>query len=139
MIARHPGRFRVAALTANRQVDELAELLHATIDRAAVSAIESMHGFVLVRHGNVVAQGWWKPYSREYIHELYSLTKSFTSTAIGFAVQDKLLGLDDAVVSFFPKELPAKVSPNLAAMRIRHLLSMSTGHHLDAMPLNCSD
>lgn len=64
---------------------------------------------------------------------LFSLSKSFTSTAAGLAVSEGRLSLDDSVVSFFPEQAPAEVSPNLAAMRVRHLLSMSTGHAEDAL------
>ncbi len=98
---------------------------------AADQAIQSMHSFMLLRHGVVVAEGWWHPYRPESPHMLFSLSKSFTSTAIGLAVNEGLLTLDDPVLKFFPKDAPRKTSPNLAAMRVRHLLSMSTGHHED--------
>jgi CubicO group peptidase (beta-lactamase class C family) len=62
---------------------------------------------------------------------LFSLSKSFTSTAVGFVVAEGRLSVDDPVVSFFPDETPSIVAPNLAAMRVRHLLSMSTGHDAD--------
>lgn len=92
-----------------------------------------MHSFMLVRHGHVVADGWWSPNAPYYRHMLYSLSKSFTSTAVGFAVSEGLLSVDDFVVSFFTENLPMEVSENLAAMRVRHLLSMSTGHAGDTM------
>ncbi len=99
---------------------------------AFVTAVERklnvMHSFVLVRHGAVVAQGWWEPYRVENPHVLFSLSKSFTSTAIGLLVAEGRLSIDDQVISFFPDETPANPSENLKAMRIRHLLSMSTGH-----------
>jgi CubicO group peptidase (beta-lactamase class C family) len=41
-----------------------------------------------VRHGKVSAEGWWAPYHAEDNHELYSLSKSFTSTAVGMAVAE---------------------------------------------------
>jgi CubicO group peptidase (beta-lactamase class C family) len=63
---------------------------------------------------------------------LYSLSKSFTSTAVGLAVSEGLLNVEETVVSFFPDQLPPTVGANLAAMRVRHLLTMSTGHDVDA-------
>ena len=89
------------------------------------------HSFMVVRHGSVVAEGWWKPYRRDDIHLLYSLSKSFTSTAVGFAVSEGRFGLDDTVVSFFPDDLPETISENLAAMRVRDLLAMATGHETE--------
>ena len=62
---------------------------------------------------------------------LYSLSKSFASTAAGLAAAEGQLSLDDTVLSFFPDEAPADPGANLAAMRLRHLLSMSTGHDQD--------
>src|SRR5690349_9960278 len=57
------------------------------------------HGFMLLRHGNVVAEGWWKPFDPGYKHTLYSLSKSFTSTAVGLLVKDGKLSVDDTVIS----------------------------------------
>ncbi|MCE9560455.1 MAG: beta-lactamase family protein [Planctomycetes bacterium] len=90
-----------------------------------------MHGFVMVRHGHVVAEGWWAPYDAKTRHELYSLSKSFTSTAIGLAIADGKLSIDDPVMKFFTDDLPAEPSNNLKAMRVRDILCMSTGHQTE--------
>ncbi len=86
------------------------------------------HSLMIVRHGRVAAEGWWAPNAPELSHALFSVSKSFTSTAVGLAIAEGHFGLDDPVVSFFPAEAPAQISPNLAAMRVRHLLAMCTGH-----------
>ncbi len=70
---------------------------------AADKNIESMNSFMLVRHGLVVAEGWWAPYSAESPHSLYSLSKSFTSTAVGLAIAEGKLSLDDEVLKFFSR------------------------------------
>lgn len=92
-----------------------------------------VHSFILVRHGHQVAQGWWHPYRAELPHMLFSLSKSFTSTAVGLAVNEGLLSVEDYVVDFFPEERPEQVGDNLAAMRVRHLLTMTTGHAEDTL------
>ena len=97
------------------------------VNAAKKSGLE-LHGLVLLRHGYVVAEGWWRPYAADRPHMLYSLSKSFTSTAAGLAVSEGRFSLADRVVSFFPDDLPAEVGENLAAMRVRDLLTMSTGH-----------
>ena len=94
----------------------------------ALDGIEGMHGVVVVRHGQVISEGWWNPYDASHPHVLYSLSKSFTSTAVGMAIADGKLSLDDQVLKFFPDDAPAKPSDNLKAMRVRDLLMMSTGH-----------
>jgi CubicO group peptidase (beta-lactamase class C family) len=93
--------------------------------------IDHLHSFMLVRHGKVVAEGWWAPYDGQTRHELYSLSKSFTSTAVGLAIADGKLSLDDPVLKFFPEEAPAEPSENLKAMRVRDLLCMGTGHEVE--------
>jgi CubicO group peptidase (beta-lactamase class C family) len=92
-----------------------------------------LHSLMVLRHGSVIAEGWWKPYGPQHVHTLFSLSKSFTSSAIGFAVTEGLLSEDDNVISFFPDDLPLEVSPNLARMRVRDLLSMSSGHSDDTL------
>src|ERR1039458_2309307 len=87
-----------------------------------------LHSLMLVRHGRVVVEGWWSPYGPEFNHTLYSLSKSFTSTAVGFAVAEGKLRVDDRVVSFFPHDLPQPVSEHLAALRVKDLLTMSVGN-----------
>ncbi len=89
---------------------------------------------MMVRHGRVIAEGWWAPYRPGANHMLYSLSKSFTSTAVGFAVTEGRFTVDDPVVSFFPDELPSSVSDHLAALRVKHLLTMSVGHATDSTP-----
>jgi CubicO group peptidase (beta-lactamase class C family) len=59
---------------------------------------------------------------------LWSLSKSFTSTAVGLAVAEGKLSINEPVLKFFPKEAPAERSHNLKAMRVRDLLTMNTGH-----------
>jgi CubicO group peptidase (beta-lactamase class C family) len=93
--------------------------------------LDALHGLMLLRHGNVAAEGWWAPYGPQFPHSLYSLSKSFTSSAIGLAVTEGLLTVDDPVLKFFPDDAPANPSENLKAMRVRHLLAMNTGHKED--------
>jgi CubicO group peptidase (beta-lactamase class C family) len=98
---------------------------------AADRTIDSLHSFMLVRHGHVIAEGWWTPYAAESPHMLYSLSKSFTSTAVGLAVAEGKLSLDDPVLKFFPDDAPASPDARLEAMRIRDLLRMVTGHQTE--------
>ena len=124
-----------------------AQLLDATapevqgVESAGVQAfveafeqeVDAPHGVVILRHGHLIAEGWWAPYQPNAPHILYSLSKSFTSTAIGMLADEGKLDIDDPVVSFFPDKLPENPSDNLKAMRIRDLLSMTAGHHQDTL------
>lgn len=104
---------------------------------ALVNALDGelgeLHSLVLVRHGQVVAEGFWSPYSVDDIQVLYSGTKSFNATAIGLLADEGQLSVDDLVLSKFPELAPAQPNANMAAMRIRDLLTMSTGHTQDTI------
>jgi len=101
---------------------------------AAETSTHELHSFMVLRHGKVVAEGWWNPYRPDLKHTMYSCSKSFTATAIGFAVSEKRLTVNDKVTSFFPDDVPTNISPNLAALRVRDLLSMSVGQEPDPTP-----
>ncbi len=105
------------------------DFIHAVEQHA--HPLDALHGFMLLRHGSVVAEGWWQPFQAEFPHTQYSLSKSFTAAAIGLAVADGMLTVNDPVLQFFPDDAPAHPGANLRAMRVRHLLSMNTGHKED--------
>lgn len=94
----------------------------------ACDKINTLHSFMVVRHGHVIAEAWWKPEAPDKPHVLHSLSKSFNSTAVGLAISDGKLSLDDLVLKFFPADAPAEVSDNLKAMKVRDLLTMTCGH-----------
>ena len=104
-----------------------ADALLGFLDAAEAAGLE-LHSLMILQRGSVLAKGWWEPYAPPLPHMLYSLSKSFAATAAGFAIAEKRFTLDDAVISFFPNELPDFCSDNLKAMRVRDLLSMATGH-----------
>ncbi|HEY0776875.1 MAG TPA: serine hydrolase, partial [Gemmatirosa sp.] len=102
-----------------------------TFVQAADSAIDAMHSIMIVRHGQVVAEGWWAPYDAATPHLLFSLSKSFTSTAVGIAIAEGKLTLDDGVLEAFPADAPPQPSENLRQMRVRDLLRMNTGQQTE--------
>jgi CubicO group peptidase (beta-lactamase class C family) len=106
---------------------------------AADQQLKTLHSFMLVRHGNVVAEAWWKPQTAETSHVMHSLSKSFTSTAVGLAIEEGKLSLDDEVLKFFPEDAPAEPSKNLKAMRVRDLMIMSTGHQVEVKLRDAKD
>ncbi|MZD06867.1 serine hydrolase [Streptomyces sp. SID5785] len=104
----------------------------ALLDRLESSDVEC-HSLVIARHGRIVAEGWWAPYTAERPHLLYSLTKSFTSTAVGLAVGDGLLSLDDRLVDLLPEHVPQDLPAQAARLTVHHLLTMTTGHAEDTL------
>jgi len=105
---------------------------------AFVDALENTpgvepHSLQVLRHGAVVAEGWWAPYAPERPHLLYSLSKSFTSTALGFAVAEGLVDLDATVLSYFP-EFDAEVTDDrVRRILVRHVANMASGHREETL------
>ncbi len=110
-----------------------SQQLEAFLDSLDAAPDITLHSLMVLRHGQVVAEGWWGPYQPDEIHLLYSLSKSFTSTACGFAVAEGLLSLDDTVVSHFPAHDAVALDPRTRSIRVRDLAAMATGHRLDTL------
>lgn len=102
--------------------------VQAFLDAAEGTADLELHSLMIVRRGSVVAEGWWEPYSADRVHLLYSLSKSFTSTAAGLAAAEGLLDLDDPLISHFP-EFAAEITDRRSrAILLRHVAAMASGH-----------
>ena len=102
----------------------------------AADQINTFHSFMVVRHGQVIAEGWWSPEAADKPHILNSLSKSFNSTAIGLAIHEGKLRLNDPVLKFFPADAPADPSDYLKAMTVRDLLTMTGGHDTEPVTTN---
>ena len=87
-----------------------------------------MHGFLLVRHNRIAAEGYWAPWTAEHTHRIYSVSKSFVALAVGMMIDEGRLTLDDLVVEYFPDKLPEELHPWLAASTVQDLLTMATPH-----------
>ena len=98
------------------------------VEALEASQPDAIHSVMVRRHGKIVAEGWWSPYNPDTPHLLWSLSKSFTSTAIGMAQDEGLININDHVIAFFPDDTPEEPTENLKAMRIRDLLKMNSGH-----------
>lgn len=103
----------------------LADLVQALAD------LPELHSLMVLRHGHVVAEAWAHPYGPDMPHELFSLSKSFTSTAVGLAAGEGLLDVDDLLLDHLGDRAPANLDPRWQRLRLRHLLTMTTGHDGD--------
>jgi CubicO group peptidase (beta-lactamase class C family) len=116
---------------ADQHVDPRAVL--AFVDAVDADPEVELHSLMVVRRGHVVAEGWWAPHTPDRTRLLYSLSKSFTSTALGFALQEGLVTLDDTVVSHFPEFEADITDPRSRSVTLRHLASMASGHDREMM------
>lgn len=92
-----------------------------------------LHSVMILRHGKVIAEGWWKPYAANLKHSMYSVSKSWTSTAIGFAVAEKRIQVSDPVMKYFPEYQDLANKPYIADLTIQNLLTMSVGHEVEPL------
>jgi CubicO group peptidase (beta-lactamase class C family) len=95
---------------------------------ATVESGLSLNGLAIFQNGETTFEQYWWPHTAETLHTLHSATKSFVGTAVGFAVAENLVKLDDKVATFFPEFAPGNTSEHLAAMTIADLLTMRSGH-----------
>lgn len=92
---------------------------------------QGIHSVMIVRNGKVVSETWFGDNAPDKPHVLNSVSKTYTATAIGFAVAEGKLKVTDKVMSFFPDKMPATINDNLKKLEIRHLLTMSSGHDVE--------
>lgn len=100
----------------------------------------SIHSFMLVRHGKVLCEGYYAPYGPDQLQTVFSLSKTFTSMAMGIAEGEGRIDLDAKVIDVFADELAASgVTPGkeLESLTLRHLLHMSTGQPQEPFGENC--
>ena len=100
---------------------------------------QEIHSFMFIRHGKVIAEGWWNPYGSEYRHVMFSASKTFTATGIGLAVSENKLKLSDKVISFFPYSLPDTIGKYMKELTVQNLLTMSVGQEPAPMGAGVTD
>ena len=84
------------------------------------------HSVILAKGDNIVFEQYWKPFHKDFLHRMYSVSKSFVSIAIGFLLQDGLITLDDTMEKYFSKELENQTDENMRNQTIKDMLMMCT-------------
>ncbi|MEU3486310.1 serine hydrolase domain-containing protein [Streptomyces massasporeus] len=107
--------------------------VHAFLDALEAAPEIEPHSLMIMRHGRLVASGWWAPYTPERLHLLYSLSKSFTGTAAALAEAEGLLDFYAPVISYFPEFEADITDPRSRVMLVRHVASMASGHRRDTV------
>lgn len=86
-----------------------------------------LHSFMLLRHGKVAAECWWKPYNPDTPQTMFSFSKSVSATAIGFAIDEGKLTLETKVYALFPEYAPIIKKKWQDDLTVEHLLTMTSG------------
>ena len=89
-----------------------------------------LHSVLIAQHGNLLFEKYYAPYCRNKLQRMFSVTKSFTSLAIGLLEQEGKISLQDPICGYFPEYLPGRVHPWLAEMTIENMLKMQTCYNM---------
>ena len=110
----------------------LDERFPATAAESFLNAMQEkkfdLHSVMILKEGKVVYERWFGNNAPGKNHVMWSVSKTWTTMAVGFAIAEGKFTVEDKVISFFPDDLPDEVSENLAALRVKDLLTMSVGH-----------
>ena len=119
--------------TSAEVINAVDSFIHATETRPVAPDSIALHSIMILKHGQVVYEKWFEErgQSPETPHQMFSVSKTFTATAVGLAINEGKLNLTDPVIKFFPDKLPAEQSDNLKAMTVRDLLTMTCGHDVE--------
>ncbi|MBP5638988.1 MAG: serine hydrolase [Victivallales bacterium] len=104
-----------------------------------LKSLDSLNSVMLLRHGSVCMEGWWKPYRPELNHILFSLSKSFTSLAVGFAQAEGKLSVKDTLIGHFPEYESCVTDERMRKVTLEDLLTMRSGHASCARPACLAD
>ena len=96
--------------------------------QAVKDSSEDLHGIMILQHGKVLEEKHLAP---DTAHIMNSVSKTFTATAVGFAIEEGLLKLDDKVVDIFPESVPDSLQERAGRITVRNLLTMNSGHGKD--------
>lgn len=88
---------------------------------------KQLHSFMVIRHGKVACEAYREPFAPQYKHMMYSVSKSFTSTAIAFAIEEGYITLDTKLLDVFLEARDKKLSPYVEKVTVKHLLNMTSG------------
>ena len=116
----------------------LAEGISAFLDALERDPRIEPHGLIIQRHGRRIVEGYWAPHTGDRGRLVYSLSKTFTGTALGLQLGEGRLSLDDLVSDHLP-ELFDGVDPATRRLKIRHIASMATGHDRETLARGVGD
>ena len=88
----------------------------------------SVHDVIILRHKKICFEGYWEPFSQNYLHRIYSAGKSFIALAVGFLIEDGKISLDDRIIDLLPEEITKDANEMVKLQTVRDMLTMETGH-----------
>ena len=87
----------------------------------------STHNVIIVRNNTIVYENYWKPFHKDFLHRMYSVTKSFVSIAVGYLIEEGKITLDTKICDVFDPEVTEGACENIKKQTVRNMLMMATG------------
>jgi CubicO group peptidase (beta-lactamase class C family) len=86
------------------------------------------NGFLIIKDGYIVLEAYFNGHSATSSHTSYSIAKSFTSAAIGIAMDKSVISsIDDKIADYFPQLQGPEIQAEKKEVTIKHLLTMKAG------------
>ncbi|MGN0368467.1 MAG: serine hydrolase domain-containing protein [Wujia sp.] len=120
--------YRMPSLKIEQFMDELAN-----DKRIGLSSI------TILKDKKLLGQRFVAPYDHRFRHVTYSVCKSVTGMAVGFALEEGLFSLDDKLVDLLPEYTPILTRKHKKQVTVRHLLTMTSGAKFDEAASGLSD
>lgn len=107
-------------------------------------ASQNMDSLLIVRHGKIVLDAYYAPYSADMPHVVNSVTKAIVGTLASIAMKDGLLqGTDQPMLSFFSDRSVANLDDRKRAITLQSLFDMTSGlawqEQFDSVPQSVID
>ena len=97
-------------------------------NEVASHSADELHSLMVLQDGKVIYEQYGTGHGPDELHVMWSASKTFTAAAVGLAVHDGLMSVDDKVVDFFDaSELPQRPGRWLRELTVKDLLIMSSG------------
>ena len=117
---------------------EFAQAFQAFQDSVAASLVDptdwnawvNLHRIMVVKDGKVIAEKWFQGHTPDSAHVMFSTSKTFTAAAVGIAIAEGKMKLDDKVADYF-QDLALEKADNPCKATVRDLLMMAGGHDTD--------
>ena len=122
-----------------REHSDAVEAAVAAYVEAASAASLPINTIMVLQHGKVLGEAYVNGWTPDSTHHMWSTSKSFTSMAVGLAISEGKLSLDDKLVDFFPEKAEKAMAAltdsilkaNMQACTVKDLLVMSSGHDVE--------
>ncbi len=98
-----------------------------------------MHSLLILKDDRLIFEKYYAPYKKDTLHRMFSISKSFTATAVALLTMEEKFSLDDKIADYFPEYVDDSTHPYIKMMTIRNMLQMRTCHASTTYKVNMKE